>query len=133
MLGKIIHLSAAFLAFIVFGIVPCFAQTRLTEFDALLVALPIAFEANISTVLLFQPDVGWVALVGGIFALVGFVVIPLINYVMKQSLGDQSGLLAVLVFAVPIASLFNPVRSRIQQTGRPPFQTRGNVFRENNH
>jgi hypothetical protein len=51
----------------------------------------------------------------GILALVGFIVIPLINYVMKKSLGDQSGLLAVLVSAVPIASLFNPVRSRIQQ------------------
>jgi hypothetical protein len=37
---------------------------------ALLVALPIAFEANISTVILFQPDVGWVALVSGIFAIV---------------------------------------------------------------
>jgi hypothetical protein len=36
----------------------------------LLVALPIAFEANISTVILFQPDVGWVALVCGIFAIV---------------------------------------------------------------
>ena len=34
MLGKIIVLSAALLAFIVFGIVPCFAQTNLTEFDA---------------------------------------------------------------------------------------------------
>ena len=36
---------------------------------ALLVALPIAFEANISTVILFQPDVGWVALVSGVFAI----------------------------------------------------------------
>ena len=34
MLGKIIFLSAALLAFIVFGIVSCFAQTKLTEFDA---------------------------------------------------------------------------------------------------
>ncbi len=37
---------------------------------ALLVALPIAFEANMATVILFQPDVGWVALVSGIFAIV---------------------------------------------------------------
>jgi hypothetical protein len=36
---------------------------------ALLVALPIAFEANISTVILFQPDVGGGALGSGIFAL----------------------------------------------------------------
>jgi len=36
----------------------------------LLVTLPIAFEANISTVILFQPDVGWVAVVSGIFAIV---------------------------------------------------------------
>lgn len=35
----------------------------------LLVALPMAFEANISTVILFQPDVGWVALICGIFAI----------------------------------------------------------------
>jgi CubicO group peptidase (beta-lactamase class C family) len=36
----------------------------------LLVTLPIAFEANISTVILFQPDVGWVALISGVFAIV---------------------------------------------------------------
>ncbi len=36
----------------------------------LLVTLPIAFEANISTVILFQPDVGWVAVVSGVFAIV---------------------------------------------------------------
>ena len=36
----------------------------------LLVILPKAFEANISTVILFQPDVGWVAAVSGIFAVV---------------------------------------------------------------
>ena len=51
----------------------------------------------------------------GVLALIGFIVIPVINYVMKQSLGDQSGLLAVLVSAVPIAALFNPVRERLQQ------------------
>lgn len=36
----------------------------------LLVILPKAFEANISTVILFQPDVGWVAAVSGVFAIV---------------------------------------------------------------
>jgi hypothetical protein len=36
----------------------------------LLVTLPITFEANISTVILFQPDVGWIALVSGVFAIV---------------------------------------------------------------
>ncbi|HEX9388673.1 MAG TPA: serine hydrolase domain-containing protein, partial [Anaerolineales bacterium] len=45
----------------------------------LLVALPIAFEANISTVILFQPDVGWVALVSGIFALVWGVISTVIG------------------------------------------------------
>ena len=58
----------------------------------------------------------------GILALVGFIVIPLINYVLKQSLGDQSGLLAVLVSAVPIASLFNPVRARLQQVVENRFK-----------
>jgi len=36
----------------------------------LLVILPRAFEANISTVILFQPDFGWVVLVSGVFAIV---------------------------------------------------------------
>ena len=36
----------------------------------LLVTLPLAFEANISTVILFQPDVGWVAVISGAFAIV---------------------------------------------------------------
>src|SRR5262249_15215758 len=36
----------------------------------LLVILPMAFEANISTVILFQPDVGWIAAVSGVFAIV---------------------------------------------------------------
>ena len=36
----------------------------------LLVTLPKAFDANISTVILFQPDVGWVAVSSGIFAIV---------------------------------------------------------------
>jgi CubicO group peptidase (beta-lactamase class C family) len=36
----------------------------------LLVSLPVAFEADISAVILFQPDVGWVAVVSGVFAIV---------------------------------------------------------------
>ena len=40
----------------------------------LLVTLPMAFEADISTVILFQPDVGWVAVVSGVFAIVWGVV-----------------------------------------------------------
>ena len=36
----------------------------------LLILLPVAFEADLPTILLFQPDVGWVALVSGIFAVV---------------------------------------------------------------
>ena len=35
----------------------------------LLVTLPYAFEANISTVILFQPDIGWVAVISGVFAI----------------------------------------------------------------
>jgi hypothetical protein len=36
----------------------------------LLVTLPNTFGANIPTMILFQPDVGWVAVVSGIFAIV---------------------------------------------------------------
>ena len=36
----------------------------------LLVALPIAFGSKLSVILLFQPDVGWVAFISGIFAIV---------------------------------------------------------------
>lgn len=36
----------------------------------LLVTLPIAFGANLSTIILFQPDVGWVAVISGVFAIV---------------------------------------------------------------
>lgn len=58
----------------------------------------------------------------GVLALVGFMVVPLIDHVMKQSLGDQSGLLAVLVSALPIAALFNPVRERLQRTVEHRFK-----------
>ena len=36
----------------------------------LLVALPIAFGAKMSVIFLFQPDVGWVAVISGVFAIV---------------------------------------------------------------
>jgi hypothetical protein len=36
----------------------------------LLVTLPMAFGAKMSVILLFQPDVGWVAVVSGVFAIV---------------------------------------------------------------
>lgn len=36
----------------------------------LLETLPMAFDANISTIMLFQPDVGWVALISGVFAII---------------------------------------------------------------
>jgi len=36
----------------------------------LLVTLPSAFGAKTSVILLFQPDVGWVAVISGVFAIV---------------------------------------------------------------
>jgi CubicO group peptidase (beta-lactamase class C family) len=50
----------------------------------LLVTLPIAFEANISTVILFQPDVGWVAAVSGVFAIVWGVISTIIGISMLR-------------------------------------------------
>jgi hypothetical protein len=50
----------------------------------LLVTLPIAFDANISTVILFQPDVGWVAVVSGVFAIVWGVVSTGIGILMLR-------------------------------------------------
>jgi hypothetical protein len=49
----------------------------------LLVTLPGAFGAEMSVILLFQPDVGWVAVISGVFAIVwgllrtGIVISPL--------------------------------------------------------
>ncbi|MGE5375140.1 MAG: serine hydrolase domain-containing protein [Bacteroidota bacterium] len=45
----------------------------------LLVLLPTAFEANLPAVILFQPDVGWVAAVGGVFAVVWGVISTIIG------------------------------------------------------
>jgi CubicO group peptidase (beta-lactamase class C family) len=56
----------------------------------LLVTLPSAFEANISTVILFQPDVGWVAVVGGVFAIVWGVISTSIGISMlRQTVKEQ--------------------------------------------
>jgi ABC-type uncharacterized transport system permease subunit len=35
----------------------------------LLVIVPVAFGAEMSVILLFQPDVGWVAVISGVFAI----------------------------------------------------------------
>jgi hypothetical protein len=40
----------------------------------LLILLPIAFGADLPTILLFQPDVGWIALISGIFAILWSIV-----------------------------------------------------------
>lgn len=50
----------------------------------------------------------------GILGLLGVLLTPLIDYILKQTFGEQTGLLAVLVSALPIAALFNPVRERLQ-------------------
>jgi CubicO group peptidase (beta-lactamase class C family) len=50
----------------------------------LLVILPRAFDANISTVILFQPDVGWVALISGIFAIIWGVISTSIGITMLR-------------------------------------------------
>jgi phosphoglycerol transferase MdoB-like AlkP superfamily enzyme len=36
----------------------------------LLILLPRAFDASLGTIILFQPDVGWIAILSGIFAIV---------------------------------------------------------------
>ena len=52
--------------------------------------LPKAFESNISTVILFQPDVGWVAVISGIFAIVWGVIGTSIGISMlRQTLKEQ--------------------------------------------
>jgi hypothetical protein len=64
----------------------------------LLVILPKVFEANISTVILFQPDVGWVAAVSGIFAIVwgvlrtGFVISTFRQVFERQEKKTLSGM-----------------------------------------
>ena len=50
----------------------------------LLIFLPTAFGANLRAMILFQPDVGWIAVIGGIFALVwGFLRTSIVTYMMR--------------------------------------------------
>ena len=56
----------------------------------LLVSLPKAFESNISTVILFQPDVGWVAFVSGAFAIVwGLISTSIGISMLRQTVKEQ--------------------------------------------
>ena len=83
---KIIFLSITILAMVLTMArsKPAYAQVAPASFDAvddcfaihleclhrfvLLVTLPSAFGAKMSVILLFQPDVGWVAVISGVFA-----------------------------------------------------------------
>jgi CubicO group peptidase (beta-lactamase class C family) len=50
----------------------------------LLIFLPTAFGANLGAMILFQPDVDWIAVIGGIFALVwGFLRTGIVTYMMR--------------------------------------------------
>ncbi len=55
----------------------------------LLVVLPLPFGANLSTVLLFQPDVGWVAVISGVFAVVWGVVSTTIGISILRNIGQR--------------------------------------------
>jgi CubicO group peptidase (beta-lactamase class C family) len=50
----------------------------------LLILLPIAFGADLPAILLFQPDVGWVAVISGIFAIVWGVISASIGILMVR-------------------------------------------------
>jgi hypothetical protein len=50
----------------------------------LLGTLPIAFDADISAVILFQPDVGWVAVISGVFAIVWGIISTSISILMLR-------------------------------------------------
>jgi hypothetical protein len=62
------------------------------------VILPKAFAANISTVILFQPDIGWVAAVSGVFAIVwgvlrtGIVISTFRQVFERQKKNELSGI-----------------------------------------
>ncbi|MGZ9221853.1 MAG: hypothetical protein ACXW4Q_07065, partial [Anaerolineales bacterium] len=59
----------------------------------LLVMLPRAFDANISTVILFQPDVGWVSVINGLFAIAWGVISTSIGISMlRQTAKNQKEL-----------------------------------------
>ena len=50
----------------------------------LLIFLPMTFGANMRAMILFQPDVGWIEVIGGIFALVwGFLRTGIVTYMMR--------------------------------------------------
>jgi len=50
----------------------------------LLIFLPVTFGANLQAMILFQPDVGWIAIISGVFALVwGFLRTGIAIYVMR--------------------------------------------------
>jgi CubicO group peptidase (beta-lactamase class C family) len=50
----------------------------------LLFFLPVTFGANLQAMILFQPDVGWIAIISGVFALVwGFLRTGIAIYVMR--------------------------------------------------
>jgi hypothetical protein len=51
----------------------------------------------------------------GILAMVGFVTTVFLDYALKQTFGNQTGLLTAIASAVPIAALFNPVREQLQK------------------
>jgi len=57
----------------------------------LLVALPSAFGAKMSVILLFQPDVGWVAVISGVFAIVwGLLRTGIVISTLRQTFERQS-------------------------------------------
>lgn len=58
----------------------------------LLVTLPKAFGANLSTVILFQPDVGWVAVISGIFAVAWGVISTGIGISMLRQTAKRPGI-----------------------------------------
>lgn len=51
----------------------------------------------------------------GILGVSGYALSAAFDYILQQSLGDQTGLLAIAITSLPIAALFNPVRQRIQK------------------
>ena len=59
--------------------------------SVLLVILPIAFGAKMSVILLFQPDVGWVAIISGIFEIVwGLLSTGIVISTLRQAFERQS-------------------------------------------
>jgi CubicO group peptidase (beta-lactamase class C family) len=81
---------------------PLLPQTQIARYIALpliwnaaiayvlLVALPKVFEVDISTMILLQPDVSWVAVISGIFAIVWGVISTSINISMLRQTVKRS-------------------------------------------